>query len=237
MNEAIINNIFIDKSKQILALTRLGRIGLESYRFSIEQPESELGGLFRSTSDLLPEQYKTKPLAEEYRGYKVVSFIDSMCFIGIISQFEDFLYQIMVAVLCATPKKINQAEIKIEHLLRYSSIESVVKSVAQRKVKEIMNNGAEIIQKELSKIISINWSDEDKKELWPVYVEAKARRNLGVHNNWVVDEKYQQLTQNLNFPKIENAALSVEVSYLLSTQEVICKIMDKIRQHCIQKFC
>jgi hypothetical protein len=109
-------------------------------------------------------------------------------FIAYISSFEVFLQEIATHVIRAHPKKVGSSQFKLEDLLNASSADELIERAIEEHMNRLMYKRPMEYLSEYCDLISIDRLSLEK--LWPTFVEAKARRDLGVHANWRCNTTY-----------------------------------------------
>ncbi|NBB81371.1 MAG: hypothetical protein GVY36_18345 [Verrucomicrobia bacterium] len=106
---------------------------------------------------------------------------------NVISQTEIAFVEVIRLVLSYYPKKIGSIEFKLSEVVDKPRQE-ILLAAADRYLNSLMYKRPTEYLSELCKILSIN--KENLEECWGDFIEAKARRDLGIHNAWVVNETY-----------------------------------------------
>jgi hypothetical protein len=109
-------------------------------------------------------------------------------FILLVAAFEQFLQEVTHNIVFANPKKVGQIEFKLSEILEAESndelirrsIETIMNRLMYKKPIEYLENIAELLSID-HKPLTANWA---------VFIEAKARRDLGVHNGWKCNSIY-----------------------------------------------
>ena len=119
------------------------------------------------------------------------SYFHAQLFLSILSSLELFFQEVVSAVLKAFPKKIGSAQFKLSEILDAESTDDLVTRAAEEHIVKLMYRKPLEYLDEITNILSI-----DSKELsiyWPIFIEAKARRDLGnTHNGWRCNSTYIQ---------------------------------------------
>lgn len=218
-----ITKLFLERGNSLLAVGLLGRIVFEAFKQASENLDSELGKLFIKMSSLVPEHYLTGRSNQDTK-YKVVSFVDSQSLILIISEAESFFQEALIEVICLHPEKINAL----------GTIESEIRLIAKKYTDKLFRKSPTEYKKELLTLLSADENILD--DLWPQFVEAKARRDLGVHNRWATNEAYRRKIKGVGLDEPADAELSVDVNYFLETRKIAFTLMERIHTHCNIKF-
>lgn len=127
--------------------------------------------------------YASQSLGVNFETYFAAQFI-----INLVSEVEHFLGSAVAAALRLHPEKIGGQTFKLTEIISATSTDELVDRAAKAKLNELMYEKPLDYIKKLSEILSV---DAVKLEdHWPAFVELKARRDLGVHSNWMVNEIY-----------------------------------------------
>lgn len=228
-----ITELFTERANRILALGYFGRIVLDSYSRSTDGKNPELTKLFSEASSKLPQHYARKARIDD-DNYKVVTFADSLSLISLISEAEAFFQDAMKIVLQKHPKKIASLDINLGKILDLNDVDKIKDFAAQVYITSIMYKRPNEYKKELLALISADEKMLD--DYWPSYVEAKVRRDIGVHNSWIKNDTYRDKIREVGVKDTAGEELSIDYQYFLDTRENIIKIMELIRQHCERKF-
>lgn len=51
--------------------------------------------------------------------------------------------------------------------------------------------------------------------IWPIYIEMKARRDLGVHNGWIKNRVYEKKVSEVNHNFIKKGFLTISEDYFV----------------------
>lgn len=86
------------------------------------------------------------------------------------------------------PRKMGQQTFKLTEIIDVSSTDELIDRAANAVLNSLMYEKPLDYINKLAEILSIETKDLEQD--WPVFVELKARRDLGVHNNWIVNEIY-----------------------------------------------
>jgi hypothetical protein len=109
-------------------------------------------------------------------------------FVGHISAFELFLQDLAMVVLRKYPQKIASQPLKLGEVLQLDDIEDVVFKVAEDVVRKFSYKKPQEYLADICEILS--YDSRAVEGDWQVFVEAKARRDLGVHAGWICNETY-----------------------------------------------
>ena len=225
----LVTELYLERSRRILALGLFGRVALEAFRISLEKPKSELSSLISKMCDHLPNHYLENRKIQN-KEYKLVSFVDSQSLIVMISEVEGFIQDLLIAILCRHPDMLGNSQIETSKLLELGDIDLAVQHLAEKRVNKIMYQKPNDYKKGIISVLSIDEGLLD--DTWSAYVEAKARRDLGVHNSWKVDDDYLRKVKDAGLP----APKSSDYEYFISAKENALGLMGLLYEHCGKKF-
>jgi hypothetical protein len=228
-----VDELFADKAKRIQALGTLGQIALQAVDTWLKDPDGDMGKLVQTMGKRLPEHYSSDAQIQQPE-YRVVPFVDSQSLIALISEVESFLQDTMIAVLCLHPGKLSKTSIEVKTLSSLGSIAAAVEYAAQKYVSDLMYKRPVEYKKALLEVLSASECMLD--DVWPAYVEAKARRDLGVHNSWRVNSIYISKIQEVGVSPPKGEHLHVTYEYFLKAAENCIKLMGAVRVHCESTF-
>lgn len=74
----------------------------------------------------------------------------------------------------------------------------------------------------------LNIQKKEIEHLIKPYIEMKARRDVGVHNNWMKDSRYQRRISELNIPDTGEEYLKPNLSYFSCTHNICGELVKVI---------
>lgn len=155
-------------------------------------------------------------------------FFASHLTITLVSEVEHFLGNAISAALRLYPEKMGSQTIKLSEIVSASSKDEIVDRAARSVMNALMYEKPFDYLKSLANILSIE--TEQIEQLWPVFVELKARRDIGVHNDWVANEIYIRKVREARFPKIcaVGERLNPDFAYLQNSMDSCKKLVELI---------
>lgn len=129
---------------------------------------------------------------EDYLKPQSLTFLEffaGMLLSNLIAEVENYLVEVMKHLLLEFPRKLSATQFTLADVLDNAPQELVLRAAESRLAKLMYKRPAEYI-KELAEILSIDAAPF--AQYWSTYVEAKARRDLGVHNAWQINETYRR---------------------------------------------
>lgn len=140
----------------------------------------------------------------------------------------------MVSVLRKRPEKIGKTSFELKALLELDSIEAAVQKAAERFGNEMLFKKPNDYKKDLMLVLS---ADESVfRDAWPTFVEAKARRDIGVHNGWYANEIYRSKVREVGGTPTTEATLAVNHEYLQAVRTKCLDLMKSLKVHCEAMF-
>lgn len=134
--------------------------------------------------------------------------------ISLVSEVEHFFSNAVATALRMYPGKMGNQTFRLSEILSASSTDELVDRAASGVMHELMYEKPLDYLSGLCEILSIK--KERLSQPWLSFVEIKARRDLGVHNNWVVNQIYLRKikeAQHTDLPSL-GVRLIPEFAYL-----------------------
>lgn len=203
--------LFQERANRILALSKISQIALEGLSQISKDASSAFTPMFQFMANHIPAYHQNHPVIN-VPEYKVIGFLDGLTLIATISEVEAYFQDLVVAVLLKHPEKIGKASFELKSLLELGSIEELKVLAAERFSTEMLFKKPNDYKKDLISVLSV--SEEIFKTSWPVFVEAKARRDIGVHNGWLVNDIYRAKVREVGLIPSADSELSVDHPYL-----------------------
>jgi hypothetical protein len=151
---------------------------------------------FAPLSDLL-ESLEDSPESKQAQT-SFESLFAAALYVNLISEVEHFFVTCAATAIRLYPGKVGSETFRLADVLAVSSTDELVERAADRAMQALMYEKPADYLSGLCEILSV-----DKKHLvsiWPRFVEMKARRDLGVHNNWSANEIYLRKLKEIGFP-------------------------------------
>lgn len=155
--------------------------------------------------------------AEYYRG---------VLFVDLISSTEQFFSELLKAVFIAYPKKIGNVTVGLAEIIDGTSTAELVERCADEQIYRLMYEKPEDYLKKLCQLLSVDF--ERISPYWPTYIEAKARRDIGVHNEWICNATYFRKTSLLGEGfKVGDKMVPADREYCSSVVDCIISIASE----------
>lgn len=116
------------------------------------------------------------------------TYICTRLYISLVASFELLIQDFTVAVITAHPKKVGQIEFKLSEILDSSEKNELTQRAIQETLNKIMYEKPLDYLSKISSLLSID--EKPLQPLWQIFIEAKARRDLGLHNGWECNAIY-----------------------------------------------
>ena len=146
----------------------------------------------------------------------------SRLFIGHIAAFEVFLQDLLSIVISKHPLKLGGAQFKLSEILEAKGTEELVARAISEATNKLMYKKPIEYRDAIAELLSVNPAEIETQ--WKVLVEAKARRDLGVHADWLCNETYMR--------KLEEAGMASEFqigeSTVPETSEYLQAVVDDL---------
>jgi hypothetical protein len=139
----------------------------------------------------------------------------------LVSEMEHFFGSAISAALRLHPEKMGSQKFNLKEILSASSNDELIDRAANSVMNKLMYEKPLDYLKGLAEILSIK--TDTIEPLWPKYIELKARRDIGAHGNWVVNEIYLRKLSEAKIPTefIVNDRIIPDFNYL-ETALVFC---------------
>lgn len=142
-----------------------------------QTPDSQLGKLSIQLLQLVTPVYGNP-----------TNYYVARLFVSLIGSFEVFLTDMCVQVLRRYPKKVGSATFTLTEILDSETVDALTTRAAEDAVNKMMYKSPMEYFKAVCEILSLVPSEIDSG--WRTFVEAKARRDLGVHSAWKCNPVY-----------------------------------------------
>lgn len=227
------SELFKERANRIVALSKIDLIMLEALSQSHNNEDSKFKPIFSYMAERIPDHHQNHQEIN-IPEYKVNAFLNGMNLIATISEVEAYFQDIVIAVLLKHPEKIGNSKFELKTLLDIPSIQDVKQLAAEKYASEMLFKKPNEYKKDLISILSLD--EKVFESRWPIFLEAKARRDIGVHNSWLVNDIYRAKIREIGLPAPTDIALSVKSKYLDEVRENCIEFMITLSQHCQNRF-
>ncbi len=132
----------------------------------------------------------------------------NMSFIYLVALFDAFLTDVFVAVLVERPEALkSNKQLTYDKILELQQKGELIEFMARREINELSYKSIADQSDYYKAKFNIDLADSGVE--LTALIEIRARRNLLVHNNGIVNDKYMETVKNTTY----NLGESVEISF------------------------
>lgn len=185
------------------------------------------GNLARTGHSALAQDHAEFAESLKLRHLSPENYLVAQLFIAHISAFELFLQDLITVVVKKYPQKIGSVQFRLSEVLQASDTEELVYRAAEEILNKLTYKKPGEYLKEVCELLSVEPSLVS--ETWPKFIEAKARRDLGVHNGWVCNQIYlRKLSESQIASELKLGDLSVpkDFRYLNAVSESLYSLSN-----------
>ena len=185
---------------------------------SLNDPDSDLGKCGIDFRARLPKTY----------GSPVHYFLARL-FISQVASFEVLLQDTVALVLRQHPKKVGSSTFSLAEIVDAGDHAALVDRAIDECLNKLMYKKPMDYLDDLCNLLSIE--DDPLRECWKVFVEAKARRDLGVHASWRCNDVYlRKLKEAMiaSSAKVGDLMLPLQEGYLDATMDSLNELAMEI---------
>lgn len=167
----------------------------------------------------------------------VSSYYRSILFVDLISSVELFFVELIKAVIKQHPNKVGGTKFELKDLLDGISVEEFIERSADGFIHRLMYEKPEDYLSKFCGVLSIE--PETIKPYWSSFIEAKARRDVGVHNNWICNDTYLRKIHSSRQESNSNIGDNLipgDKEYCSGVSENIMRMADKICELLLAKY-
>lgn len=190
----------------------------------------------RLGNELLAEEFADFSEKVRNRYLYPENYIIAHLFVGQISSFELFLQDLLTVVLRKFPKKIGSHTLKLSEVLELEDIDELVVRAAEEAIYKLAYKKPFDYLKEVCELLSFDSRLIEKD--WRVFVEAKARRDLGVHAGWVCNDTYLRKVAEAQLTTVlrsGDVALPTDYAYLREVADALYRMAGLVYQSTSEK--
>lgn len=161
-------------------------------------------------------------------GLSFESYFASVNVIALVSEVEHFLANAVSMALRLYPGKMASYTFSLSEILTVSSTDELIERAASSKLQDLMYEKPLDYLAGLCNILSIQKQSLELQ--WPSFVELKARRDLGVHNDWTVNAVYLRKVKEAKVEQLPllGTRLIPDFKYLLQSMELCYDLISKL---------
>ena len=225
-----------NKTTRILALKKCDTFIAKATDEAAWDPLSfSFFGKMREAAILIPQEFEKIDSSSIVKAQdrRIQPYIRSQLFISLISEVEDFIKTSVQIVLRKYPEKIGKTTITINDMIS-RGYEPTIEFAINKKLNDILYLPPKKYGEEICNFISLNY--ELLKTSWIAFIEMKARRDCGVHNNWIKNAKYMERVSEVGGNVTTDEFLGISNQYFENSLKEALSIIDLIANHCDDKF-
>jgi len=134
------------------------------------------------------ESHNNLQSATSVLGMSASQYIEGNLYFTQISALEIFFQTCLAAVLKSFPNKLGSTQFTLSQFLEVETKEELIMRAVDGYLNSLMYKKPKEYLDDMCKQLSI--SSDGFMNLWPIFIEAKARRDVGIHNNWICNQVY-----------------------------------------------
>jgi len=210
--------------KKTLALMQARNFVLDATIVAHDQKVDRLLGSFNRLEKTL------EPLSIDPLDYYV-----SLLFVDLISEIELYFAEMLRIILLKHPKKIGAFQFKLSEIVESSNPQELVGRAAEEFLYKLLYKKPNEYLSEMCSVLSVD--ESVLQDSWSTYIEAKARRDLGTHNDWKCNRTYLRKLNEADIATQVNLGDSLLPSgaYFNSVLDVVLKIVGDLAEAVVEK--
>lgn len=166
-----------------------------------------------------------------------VEYYLSLIFIDLISSTEIFFIDLVKIVLKKYPKKLGKTQFNLSEIIDSSSHDELITKAADQYIHKLLYKKPNEYLSDICEVLSID--KELIKPYWGNYIEAKARRDLGIHNDWKCNTIYLRKLKEVGIePQCKIGDLMFPLGhqqYLQNVSQNIIKLSETMKDSISEK--
>jgi hypothetical protein len=165
-------------------------------------------------------------------GFTTENHFAGMLLINLISETEMFFVDVVKEVISYYPQKVGKQQFPLNDILEMSKDELVLRA-SEEFLNKIMYKKPKEYLESLGELISIDMNGFTKD--WNYFIEAKARRDLGVHNGWAVNSIYTRKISEIGIVE-EKSSVVPDYKYITTVMNSCDRIVTTIHTRIDEKY-
>lgn len=148
-------------------------------------------------AEFVARRLENADLTKTYRDFHLkvrdtyinpTEYFVAILFVNLISCFELFLQDTAIAVVLKNPKKVGGTTFSLSEILDAPTPDYLVRRAIDQWLNKVMYEKPAEYLKQLTATLAIDETPFGKS--WALFIEAKARRDIGLHNDWKCNSIY-----------------------------------------------
>lgn len=172
----------------------------------------------------------------EQLGQSFETYFASQLSINLVSEVEHFFENAITATLRHYPEKMGKTTFTLSDIMAADSTSELVSHAARAMMNNIMYERPKEYLKKFSEIVAID--EGSLSSHWTDFVELKARRDLGIHNNWVVNEIYLRKLREVGYQAKAKMGERIlpDFKYLIEASTLCDGLIEKLADLLAEKW-
>lgn len=162
---------------------------------------------------------------EELERDILFKHMPSMCFFSLVSAFEDYLIEISMLVLSKYPQKMAKETVDFKLVLELTKGE-LLEIKSKDYLNKIMYKKPRDYMVSICELLGIS-SDEIKDDFYK-YIEIKARRDLGIHNQWMKNDIYIRKLDEIGVKSDDDFYMAPDLDYFRMAFDICGSLVKNI---------
>jgi hypothetical protein len=160
-----------------------------------------------------------------------MTFFNCSTLYNIVQNTEWAIVELLKIILTEYPCKLPESNISFKSLLKTSKNEIINKAIEEYIIKILYKRPEEYI----NIVIQILSLDSINIDVVTKYSEMKARRDLGMHNNWLTNELYLEKSHKIYYDNINVSAIP-DGKYITEIYDISNNLIEELFIKAEKKF-
>ncbi|HEY0019622.1 MAG TPA: hypothetical protein VGC13_25185 [Longimicrobium sp.] len=193
-------------------------------------------GRMRKAAESIPDDFEALDLRSPVKDVdrRLQPYLRSQLFIALVAEAEVFLSQLLRAVLLAFPGKLKDRDIRLKDIISSDNVDEIIAQAADAEIHDLFYARPADVRTSVEKILSLTRAELE--DVWPKYVELKARRDVGLHNAWKRNVVYERKLSEVGVSVPSDLFLGVGETYFRAAIETVRQLVRISTDHCNAKF-
>lgn len=193
-------------------------------------------GHMRSAANAIPQEFENLDANSPVKAVdrRVQPYLRSQLFIALVAETEDLISQFLTLILRAYPQKITYSKVSINDLIKWDNVDEALEQIIAAELNDLFYKKPKDYRKSIDEILSAAPTLLDPT--WPKFVEMKARRDIGLHNNWIRNSTYDRKVTEGGAQPTSETFLGVSHLYFEDSVDTSALLAKVVHGHCASKF-
>lgn len=154
---------------------------------------------------------------------------------SVVAQVEYYFVNVLRILIKAFPKKLGSATFRLSEIVD-ASLEELALAAAEEYLTRITYRRPAEYLDDLASTLSIETKSLEAS--WAQFVECKARRDLGIHNDWRINAVYRRKVAEvgLPLPPTEVVSLCPDFEYFSEAIHICDDVVRNVREQLTRKY-